>query len=265
VIRAALGEVEDYQRVTVRAVEPTMIMGSAAADFAHVLAELIENALIFSPPDQTVEVRGRIVPASPASQGGYTLAIVDSGLGMPTEELARANRRLAGTESFTIAPSRYLGHYVAGNLAARHDVTIHLQNNVGAGVAATINLPPTLLTAEPELRGDRSDPAFGAPELPAPPLPPPPPPPPPPPLPVATVLAASSPASTGWQPASASPAPPPPPGGLTRRVPGAQVPEREVIKLRRNAEPPRAPSAPDIYAFLANLEVGVQQGHDEAR
>ena len=62
VIRAALGEVEDYQRVTVRGVEPATIIGSAAADLAHLLAELIENALVFSPPDQTVDIRGRQNP-----------------------------------------------------------------------------------------------------------------------------------------------------------------------------------------------------------
>ena len=62
VIRAALGEVEDYQRVTVRGVEPATIIGSAAADLAHLLAELIENALVFSPPDQTVDIRGRNRP-----------------------------------------------------------------------------------------------------------------------------------------------------------------------------------------------------------
>jgi hypothetical protein len=142
-IRAALGEVEDYQRVTVRAVEPTTVLGSAAADLAHLLAELIENALIFSPPDQTVEIRGRVQPA------GYTLAVIDSGLGMPPEELARANRRLAGAESFTIAPSKYLGHYVAGNLAARHGINVTLHNSPGHGITATVNLPPTLLTTEP--------------------------------------------------------------------------------------------------------------------
>jgi signal transduction histidine kinase len=161
-IRAALGEVEDYQRVTVRAVEPTTILGSAAADLAHLLAELIENALIFSPPDQTVEIRGRAQPA------GYTLAVIDSGLGMPAEELARANRRLAGAESFTIAPSKYLGHYVAGNLAARHTINVTLHNSPGHGVTATINLPPSLLTTEPTAvttGGLPTDTAPGAPEL----------------------------------------------------------------------------------------------------
>src|SRR4029450_7486556 len=97
VIRAALGEVEDYQRVTVRGVEPATIIGSAAADLAHLLAELIENALVFSPPaqpiqiplassppDQPVDTRGRTRP------DGYPLAVIDSGLGMPPADVAAA-------------------------------------------------------------------------------------------------------------------------------------------------------------------------------
>ncbi len=153
VIRAALGEVEDYQRVTVRGVEPATIIGSAAADLAHLMAELIENALVFSPPDQTVDIRGRNRPARAGAgdTSGYTLAIIDSGLGMPAGDVTAANRRLAGAESFTIAPSKYLGHYVAGNLAARHGITVHLDNSPGNGITATINIPPTLLTSDTDL------------------------------------------------------------------------------------------------------------------
>ena len=162
VIRAALGEVEDYQRVTVRGVEPATVLGSAAADLAHLLAELIENALVFSPPDQTVDIRGRNRP------DGYTLAIIDSGLGMPSDDIVAANRRLAGAESFTIAPSKYLGHYVAGNLAARHDIHVHLDNSPGNGVTATIDLPPTLLTTDTALAAPVTPPhgtrAIAAPE-----------------------------------------------------------------------------------------------------
>jgi signal transduction histidine kinase len=142
-IRAALGEVEDYPRVVDRGVEPATVIGSAAADVAHLLAELIDNALIYSPPDQAVEVRGRFRP------DGYTLAIIDAGLGMLPEELQRANRRLAGAESFTIAPSKYLGHYVAGNLAARHNIHVALHNSPGHGITATVTLPPNLLSMEP--------------------------------------------------------------------------------------------------------------------
>src|SRR4030095_96031 len=143
VIRAALGEVEDYQRVTVRDVEPATILGSAAPDLAHLLAELLANALVLSPPPaQRVDSRGRTRP------DGYTLPIIDSGLGMPPADVAAANRRLAGAESFTIAPSKYLGHSVAGNLAARHNIQVHLHNSPGNGITATIDLPPPLLTTD---------------------------------------------------------------------------------------------------------------------
>ncbi|MDD9368641.1 MAG: HAMP domain-containing protein [Acidimicrobiales bacterium] len=149
VVRAALGEVESYERVTVRGVAPATVQGSVAADLAHLMAELIENALVFSPPDQTVDIRGA---AQRSSEGtGYTLAIMDAGLGMPPADIEAANRRLAGAESFTVAPSKYLGHYVAGNLAARHDIRVHLENSPGNGVTATVDLPATLLTTDTAL------------------------------------------------------------------------------------------------------------------
>jgi K+-sensing histidine kinase KdpD len=134
-LRSALGEVEDYQRVHLSAVEPFTIPGHAAADLAHLLAELLENALLYSPPDQRVAVHGV------RQGGGYTIAIVDAGVGMPAGELVAANRRLAGAESFTVAPSKYLGHYVAGNLAARHGIRVRLQTATNPGVTAIVELP----------------------------------------------------------------------------------------------------------------------------
>ena len=142
VVRAALGEVEDYQRVRVHDIKPTTVMGTAAADLAHLLAELVENALVFSPDDMMVDLLGRERP-----DGGYSLAVVDQGLGMPPDAIAAANRRLAGTESFTVAPSKYLGHYVAGRLAARHGIRVQLAMSPrGPGVAATVDMPPHLLS-----------------------------------------------------------------------------------------------------------------------
>jgi signal transduction histidine kinase len=141
VVRAAVGEVEDFQRVVLHIDPNATIAGAAAADLAHLLAELIENALVFSPPDSTVEVHGVRRPDR------YTLAVVDSGFGMPAGDIDAANRRLAGAESFTIAPSKYLGHYVAGNLAARHGITVTLRSARGFGVTATVEIPDRLLTA----------------------------------------------------------------------------------------------------------------------
>ncbi|MFP5254493.1 MAG: nitrate- and nitrite sensing domain-containing protein [Acidimicrobiia bacterium] len=142
VVRAALGEVEDYQRVVVRHLEPAALTGSVASDVAHVVAELLENALSFSPPEQSVEVKGRLTIA------GYTFAITDNGLGMSAEDLARANRRLAGQESFTVAPSRYLGHYVAGHLASRMGLSVELQDSPAGGVTARVDVPMDLLANE---------------------------------------------------------------------------------------------------------------------
>src|SRR5262245_9303902 len=118
VVRAALGEIENYERVQVRALEPTMVVGGCSADLAHLLAELIENGLRHSPPRELVEVTGRVTPE------GYSLAVIDHGLGMTPEDLDRANQRLAGTESFTVTPAKYLGHYVIGVLAARHRISV---------------------------------------------------------------------------------------------------------------------------------------------
>jgi signal transduction histidine kinase len=143
VVRAAVGEVEDYQRVSLGETEPATVRGSAASDLAHLLAELIENALVFSPTDRPVVIRGRH-----RHDGGYSLAVIDAGVGMDAEALDAANRRLVGMERFTTAPSRYLGHYVAGNLAARHGIHVHLTPGpAGIGITAAIELPPEMVAA----------------------------------------------------------------------------------------------------------------------
>lgn len=142
VVRAALGEVEDYQRVVVQHLEPASITGAVASDVAHITAELIENALSFSPPDQPVEVKGRLTVS------GYTLAISDNGFGIALDDLERANRRLAGAESFTVAPSRYLGHYVAGHLASRLGIVVDLQPGAAGGITARVDVPMGLLANE---------------------------------------------------------------------------------------------------------------------
>jgi hypothetical protein len=152
VIRAALGEVENYERVQIEPIEPAPIVGSAAADVAHLLAELIENALSFSPPDVSVVIRGRW-----REPDGYRLTIIDQGIGMSAEAVAVANVRLAGSESFTVAPSKYLGHYVAGNLAARHGIQVQLVSQSGRGTVAGVDLPFGLIAIEPQAVSEQRD------------------------------------------------------------------------------------------------------------
>ncbi|MEO6988281.1 MAG: nitrate- and nitrite sensing domain-containing protein [Aquihabitans sp.] len=156
IIRAALGEIEDYQRVEVRPIGDAMFPGAAASDLVHLLAELLENGLSFSPPGRPVEVHGRM------TKNGYVLAVVDQGIGMTAEELASANERLAGQESYTVAPSRYLGHYVAGNLAQRIGVEVTLSESPTGGVSAKIVIPAAVLDAVPDMPG-LAPPAQGGP------------------------------------------------------------------------------------------------------
>ena len=149
IVRAALGEASEYKRVRVHDVEGATVVGSATAELSHLLAELIENALIFSPPAETVEVTGRFVPSDEGNSPGYRLAVEDFGVGMTPEDLNQANRRLAAHETTNIAPSTYMGHYIAGKLAARHGISVRLHAKPsGEGLTATVDIPARLLTAE---------------------------------------------------------------------------------------------------------------------
>ncbi|HET6951250.1 MAG TPA: nitrate- and nitrite sensing domain-containing protein [Acidimicrobiales bacterium] len=141
VIRAALGEVEDYRRVAIHDVEPATVLGSVAADLAHLLAELIENALRFSPPDRLVEVTGQ------ARDDHFLVLISDDGMGMSRDDLNAANRRLSRAEGLSVASSRFLGHHVAGNLAARHGISVRLHQLAYSGITAAVALPSSVFVA----------------------------------------------------------------------------------------------------------------------
>jgi hypothetical protein len=106
-------------------------------DLVHLLAELIENALGFSPPDTTVEIDGRSL-----GQGGYQLAVIDHGVGMSDVELVAANHRLAGLDEVDGMPTRYLGQYVIAKLGSKTGALVRLQPTVGGrGVTAVVTLP----------------------------------------------------------------------------------------------------------------------------
>ncbi|MFI5778815.1 nitrate- and nitrite sensing domain-containing protein [Nocardia sp. NPDC051570] len=139
VIRAALAEVDDYRRVVLRRVDEIPIAGAVVSELSHMLAELIENGLAFSPPDLEVEIYGR------RTGGAYMLAVVDHGVGMPADQLAEANARLRGDSDFLVAPTRFLGHYVVGRLARRLGIDIELTVSPVSGVVARMLLPAEVI------------------------------------------------------------------------------------------------------------------------
>jgi signal transduction histidine kinase len=142
-VRAAVAEVEQYERVEIRAMPAAKLRGSMTSNVSHLLAELIENGLSFSPPESSVVVHGQV------HDDGYIVTIVDRGIGIDSAELAHLNERLANSGLAELAPSRYLGLFVVSRLASRYGIKVELAANVDGGTRATVTLPSGLLVAEP--------------------------------------------------------------------------------------------------------------------
>ncbi len=145
VIRAAISEVEEYRRVTLRRIDDAYVNGNYITNLAHILAELVENALTFSPPDRDVEIQGRRIGTQ------YLIAVTDQGIGMNPEDLEKANARLCGEESFLLSPTRFLGHYVVGQLARDMAVDVQVALSPVHGITARVIMPEAMLDRPGEL------------------------------------------------------------------------------------------------------------------
>lgn len=143
VVRGALSEVDEFQRVDHADMEAVTVRGRNVHSVVHLLAELIENAITFSPPTSRVSILGRLTPK------GYQLAITDRGLGMSPEELEDANARLNDPVIFEDSPARVLGHHVVSKLSERLGVVVRLHDNLPSqGLTALILLPVEILGIE---------------------------------------------------------------------------------------------------------------------
>ncbi|MFD0154564.1 nitrate- and nitrite sensing domain-containing protein [Streptomyces sp. NPDC127132] len=147
VVRAAVAEVEDYERIEVRRLPRLGVGGPAVADLTHLIAELLENATVFSPPHTAVQVLGERVA------NGFTLEIHDRGLGMNADALLDANLRLAETPEFELSDTDRLGLFVVSRLAQRQNVRVSLQTSPYGGTTAVVFIPAALLTDAPETQG----------------------------------------------------------------------------------------------------------------
>lgn len=139
VIRAAVAEVEEYPRVNVLPSETAGLSGHAVGDVVHLLAELMENALAFSPRHTMVNVGGSEVGA------GYVIEVEDHGLGMTVADLDQANAQLQEPAEFLLTSTPRLGLYVVGRLAERHGVKVRLQPSPGGGTTAVVLIPTALV------------------------------------------------------------------------------------------------------------------------
>jgi signal transduction histidine kinase len=244
VIRASLGRIEGFQRVSLRAETEVTVAPDIIGDLTLMVAELLENAVAFSPSDTPVEVVVR--PGTDiTADGGALIEVIDHGLGMGVERLEEENARLIRRERLDLVPTKVLGLFVVGSLARRWGIRVILSRTPGGGVTATAWIPAALLMAA----GPADAPA---------------------PSPVVTELARTPAAPPGREPAGSAPAPssapvpatplpvrtpatkpearqaaPAQPGGLPRRIPNREGTEQtpEVAPAEQAPPAAREPSA----------------------
>src|SRR6266702_1953417 len=143
VLRAAISEIEQYERVVLNVQPGIVVVGQAVNDVVHLVAEIVENATGFSPEDTQVYVSGQ-----PLSSGGVLLDITDNGVGISDQEMSHANWRLDNPPVVDVAVSRRMGLFVVGRLAARHGVRVRLRHAQAGGLTALIWLPDTVAAPE---------------------------------------------------------------------------------------------------------------------
>jgi signal transduction histidine kinase len=154
VLRGAVAEVEDYTRIRVLCRADAAVAGHAVADLIHLLAELAENATVFSPPNTPVRMEGDVVGR------GFAIEIEDRGLGISAARLEEINARLAGPPLFDLSGSDRLGLYVVSRLAQRHNIRVTLRPSSYGGTAVIVLVPSTLVVDE-NAAEPHPDPAAG--------------------------------------------------------------------------------------------------------
>ena len=140
VIRAAVSEVEEYERISLNVQPGIAVSASAVNDVVHLLAELVENATSLSAADTPVLIAGRIL-----ASGGFLIDITDRGFGMSAEEMAHANWRLDNPPATDVTVLKSMGLSVVGRLATRHGIRIRLRQADSGGLTALVWLPNAVL------------------------------------------------------------------------------------------------------------------------
>jgi signal transduction histidine kinase len=136
VVRAATSEIEQYSRVAMKIQPGISLTGPAVSDVVHLLAEIVENATIFSSKDTPVHISGQEIPS-----GGVLIEVKDSGVGIPEARLAEINLRLDNPPVIDVSVSRHMGLFAVARLAERHGVRVRLRARSPRGLTALVWLP----------------------------------------------------------------------------------------------------------------------------
>jgi len=140
VARAAISEITDYSRAQIASLPDIRVAGVAADDLSHILAELLENATSKSPESASVILR-----AEKTGDGTMVISVEDSGIGIPSDQLAAINMRLGRAPVVDPAVTRHMGLYVVGRLAQRHGIRVQLRERPYGGITANVITPSRLI------------------------------------------------------------------------------------------------------------------------
>jgi len=150
-VRSAVSETEHYARVSTVRLPSVQVQGAVVGDLIHLLAELVDNATVFSPPEAAVTVRGNVVGK------GVIVEVEDQGLGIDFAERERLNETLRnppGFQAMALSGQRHLGLFVVGQLAQRHGITVSLQESAYGGVRAIVLIPSGVVGPDGAADGD---------------------------------------------------------------------------------------------------------------
>jgi signal transduction histidine kinase len=158
IVRAAVSEILEFGRVVVNVQPEISVAGQSVSDIVHLLAEILENATMFSAKHTRVHVTGNALPS-----GGVLINVIDGGLGLPADRLVDLNYRLENPPAADVSVSRHMGLFVVSHLAARHGVRVRLRPGEHHGLIALVWIPERLITRQ---RPDGWQPAVGTAEQP---------------------------------------------------------------------------------------------------
>lgn len=246
-VRSAVGETLDYARVRVARLPEVYVVGTVVADLIHLLAELVDNATAFSPPQSRVEVNGNVVGK------GVVAEICDQGMGMSEGELARLNDMLRTPPDFGVAAlsaDSRLGLFVVAQLAVRHGVTVRLSESDYGGIKAIVLIPSALIVTDavpPQTPAELTDPGRRR-RLPA--------------APVVEPAAAPQPAAGAVATLALEPTAPPRPGNAAPAPNGDTRPALPRRNRQANLAPPLTESAPTPPAAPAPQARSAEQARD---
>ena len=140
VARAATSEIEQYNRVVLNIQPGVSVIGQAVSDVVHLLAELVENATLYSPKDTQVSVA-----AQELTSGGVLIEVTDKGIGVSEARLAEMNWRLDNPPTMDVSVSRHMGLFAVARLAERHRVRVRLRPAAPQGLTALVWLPDSVI------------------------------------------------------------------------------------------------------------------------